>query len=125
MELIRKLGVKKANVGESFQSYGLFLCLYCKKEVEKQLGNGKAQQSCGCATHIVISRLKTKHEIWHGMKRRCKYLKSKYYQQKGISVCAEWQSYIPFRDWALKNGYKNDLQIDRIELSVGNSSRKY
>jgi len=38
------------------------------------------------------------------------------YGGRGITVCDEWlNSFIPFRDWALVNGYKPWLQIDRID----------
>lgn len=39
---------------------------------------------------------------------------SKYYD--GISLCESWlNSYNAFEDWALKNGYSDDLTIDRID----------
>ena len=40
----------------------------------------------------------------------------KYYLDRGISVCDEWRNdYLIFREWALKNGYRDDLTIDRID----------
>lgn len=35
------------------------------------------------------------------------------YGRRGIYVCAEWQEFEPFRDWALANGYADSLTIDR------------
>jgi hypothetical protein len=32
----------------------------------------------------------------------------------GISVCPEWQKFEGFRDWALANGYREGLSLDRI-----------
>lgn len=59
------------------------------------------------------------------MKRRCSNPKdksAKYYYQKGITVCDEWAaSFEPFRDWAMENGYSDDLTIDRIDNSLGYS----
>lgn len=59
------------------------------------------------------------YNIWNGMKFRCTNKNSgsyKNYGQRGISVCEEWfnnpQSFI---EWALKNGYKEGLTIDRID----------
>jgi hypothetical protein len=36
------------------------------------------------------------------------------YGGRGISVVHEWDSFVPFRDWAIANGYDDTLQIDRI-----------
>src|SRR3990167_10224442 len=38
----------------------------------------------------------------------------KYYGGRGITIYPEWLDFIPFRDWALNNGYKEGLEIDRI-----------
>ena len=35
---------------------------------------------------------------------------------RGITVCEEWcNDYAAFRDWALSNGYAENLTIDRID----------
>lgn len=56
-------------------------------------------------------------QAWNAMKKRC-YCKSnttyRNYGARGISVCQEWRdSYEAFRDWALANGYRDDLELDR------------
>ena len=59
--------------------------------------------------------------IWRGMKQRCNDLNaSNYYKYgaKGIEVCEEWNEFLPFYKWAIKNGYRDDLSIDRID-SIG------
>lgn len=87
-------------------------------------GNTK---SCGC--------LKYKHgdnccknrarlyRTWLDMKTRCYNNKATsflYYGAKGIQVCDEWKNnYLAFKQWALANGYKDNLTIDRID-STGN-----
>ena len=40
---------------------------------------------------------------------------SKWYIDKGVRLFQEWEEYIPFRNWALANGYNNSLTIDRID----------
>lgn len=59
------------------------------------------------------------YKMWHNMRSRCKNPNaSKYYLYggKGIKVCNEWKnSFINFYNWATKNGYKDNLTIDRID----------
>lgn len=38
------------------------------------------------------------------------------YHDKGISVCGDWRSnFENFREWAVSNGYADNLTIDRID----------
>ena len=39
----------------------------------------------------------------------------RWYGDKGVSVCAEWDDYQKFQDWALSSGYNEGLTIDRID----------
>lgn len=54
--------------------------------------------------------------IWHGMLNRTEESHNpayKYY--KDISVCYDWHSFREFRNWALANGYADNLTIERID----------
>ena len=54
------------------------------------------------------------------MKSRCENQKNKSYKDygaKGISVCEEWHDSVNFFEWALRNGYKEGLEIDRIDVN--------
>jgi hypothetical protein len=54
------------------------------------------------------------YDVWAGMKRRCADKNQARYGGRGISVCKAWSdSFVEFREWALKNGWKNGLEIDR------------
>lgn len=59
--------------------------------------------------------------IWQSMKARC-YNKNNQnfynYGGKGINICDEWKnSFINFYNWAINNGYKDSLSIDRINCN--------
>lgn len=62
--------------------------------------------------------------IYHDMKTRCYNSKRKdykFYGGKGIIVCNEWlENPASFEKWAYKNGYKENLTIDRL-----NSNKNY
>lgn len=62
------------------------------------------------------SRLK---RIWSKMKSRCyspKVYNYHRYGGRGITVCDEWKdNFQAFYDWAIANGYADDLTIDRID----------
>ncbi len=61
------------------------------------------------------------HNIWRGMRSRCynpnvKCFKN--YGGKGIRLCDEWnESFMSFYQWSIKNGYSDDLTIDRINVN--------
>ena len=61
------------------------------------------------------------------MMHRCydtKRTKYPIYGGRGITVCEEWrEDPNTFIDWALANGYKDGLQIDRIDNDAGYSPR--
>lgn len=56
MELIKKLHSKQTGK-KRWRSFGLFLCSYCKQEVEKEIYSGKRDKSCGC--NMVKARRQT------------------------------------------------------------------
>lgn len=58
------------------------------------------------------------HSVWSGMRRRVKdqpeWEFNKHYFGKGVIVCKEWDTdFKCFYDWAMLNGYKKGLEIDR------------
>jgi hypothetical protein len=57
------------------------------------------------------------YKTWRGMLDRCGRAKHQQYHRyggRGIRVCEQWRTFSPFRDWALANGYSDQLTIDRI-----------
>lgn len=57
------------------------------------------------------------------MIRRCRNANRENYTRyggRGIKVCDEWlNSFEAFRDWALANGYADNLTLDRIDNNKG------
>ena len=84
----------------------------------------KGVTSCGCKTRYkhggcVGGKVSRLYVIWRDMKSRCSNPKNNGYSDyggRGISVCDEWyHSFENFQNWAKKNGYRDDLTIDRID----------
>mgnify|MGYP000827348165 FL=1 len=83
-------------------------------------------KSCGCLLSEKSKIRATKHglrftrlyRIWCDMKSRCNAKTGKAYQLyvlRGISVCDEWKNnFQAFYNWAMSNGYSDELTIDRI-----------
>lgn len=61
------------------------------------------------------------YQCWVDMNSRCYRVKDKQYHNygaRGIRVCDEWVSdFMLFYDWAKINGWKDGLQIDRIDVN--------
>lgn len=92
---------------------------------------GGTTKSCGClqkekARETAYKYLQTHHltgkrifNIWRGIKARCLNPNRPCYHNyggRGIKICDEWKNNAEsFYNWALENGYRDDLSIDRID----------
>lgn len=104
-----------------------WLC-HCACDREKivngfALRDGTSRQCLHCArtTHgLTKTRL---FNIWISIIQRCENPNFKYYKYyggRGILICSKWRNdFTTFRQWALVNGYKKNLQIDRIDNRRG------
>jgi len=83
-------------------------------------------KSCGCLNNEKIAHINKTHGesrtrlygIWSGLHSRCNNAKTKWfknYGSRGISVSEEWDDFIVFKNWALLNGYTDNLSIERID----------
>lgn len=88
-------------------------------------------RSCGCLKkeqekYNIVGK-QTKHgmtdtrlySIWCSMKRRCYNTHDAaypHYGGKGVKVCNEWLDFEVFYDWAIRNGYADNLTIERIDI---------
>jgi len=99
-------------------------CGKVTKVLSNDLRSGKTL-SCGCYKIDIHRKIKGEsihssriYRIWEGMNQRC-YNKNhtSYYNYggRGISICNEWKDSATFYDWAINNGYEDELTIDRID----------
>lgn len=94
----------------------------------KNLRNGNTK-SCGCLSVDKLKQRSTIHgktntklfHVWCDVRRRCNNSNRgdyKYYGGRGIKVCDEWlHDFMAFYDWAMNNGYNDNLTIDRIDVN--------
>ena len=106
------------------------------KVVGNNLGGHKTI-SCGCYNRerdrrgdnfkhggLLNSKKERLYSIWSGMKQRCNNPNAPNFPRyggRGITICDEWSDYTAFREWALSNGYADNLTIDRIDNDKGYS----
>ena len=106
-------------VGECLCDCGNRIKTYINKVVRGTV------RSCGCSREKHGCHGTRLYRIWSAMKARCynpNTANYKYYGGKGIIVCNNWKNdFCNFRRWALSNGYKENLTIDRIDISKGYS----
>jgi len=105
----------------------------CGKTVEVsiyQLKDGICK-SCGCLRDEIAtqrcydmsrhSMARTRmYNVWGGMIARCGNPNSKDYRNyggRGIKVCDDWKDFCKFHEWAIANGYEDNLSIDRINVN--------
>ena len=58
------------------------------------------------------------YSVWLNMRSRCYNPKNKKYKDyggRGISICSDWDDFLQFKKWSLKNGFEESLTIDRID----------
>lgn len=117
----------------------LWLCLcdcgnYTSVDIHSLLRKDKpSTKTCGKCKKSMVGKKCYKHgmsatrlyQCYKLMKNRCcnKHNKAfSYYGGKGITVCEEWlgdDGAVNFIKWALENGYKDTLTLDRIDNSKG------
>ena len=132
IEMVGKRFGRLVVIGESAQrKKDGSICYLCKCDCGKtKIINGMNLRrgdtlSCGCYNREIISKPLTKiydtplYKCWQSMKQRCLNNKSQSYNnygKRGIGVCDDWKdNFIIFKNWAINNGYKKGLTLDRID----------
>jgi hypothetical protein len=104
----QRKAIFKCTCGDSFTSTTILI-------------KSKKVKSCGCLRKVSPGALKhgdhgtRLYNIWKGTKTRCGKVGTYQY----IIRCKEWDDYNVFKSWALSNGYRDTLTIDRID-NTGN-----
>lgn len=85
----------------------------------KYCGCHQNQPTYGNLKHgLSKSRL---NNIWYIIKARClnsSYKEYHLYGGRGIEMCDEWKNnFMEFYNWAINNGYSDNLSIDRIDVN--------
>lgn len=88
-------------------------------EIKAMLRNGSKCRLCASRERRVGVDHKRLHNVWRLMRYRCENEKANCFMRyggRGISVCKEWvDSSGAFESWALQSGYRQGLQLDRID----------
>ena len=99
------------------------VCIYCNKEKSlraSDLYNDK-QNSCMCRNKKHGMSNTKIYSIYNNMKDRCYNIRNHAYKDyggKGVIICDEWlNDFTNFYEWSKKNGYKEGLSIDRINVN--------
>lgn len=105
-------------------------CKVCQRHYEVQAYYLKDRKHCGCLRPKEMECTYRKSHprlvtIYKCMRARCYYEKDinyKIYGARGIKVCDEWiNKPDSFCYWALENGYRDNLSIDRINNELNYS----
>jgi len=107
--------------------YVVVECPLCKKHYKKRFDALKDHPLCReCANKKNAENRKTHglsntrlFKIWQSMMSRCHWGEKeqryhKWYKDKNVTVCDEWRNdFKSFYDWAINNGYRDDLVLDK------------
>jgi len=91
---------------DSFNQKGFKSCRQCNKGYEHLKG--------------LRNKYKKLYYVMYSMRSRCNNPNDKEYFRyggRGISICKEWMDNENFINWALENGYKEGLSIERINVN--------
>ena len=135
MRFGRLVVIAKAEPNKSYHG-AMWECLCdCGNRTIVNARNLKSGNTSSCGCYGNEKRLKSikihgksgtrLHRIWKAMHTRCynpNFFAYKYYGGRGITICRGWQNdFQAFYDWAMANGYRDDLSIDRIDTNKGYS----
>jgi hypothetical protein len=122
LKIIKNLGSREIGNKGQKRGYSLVEC-ECGNKFELQTYRinkvTKQCKSCSSTTHGL--RNHRLYSIYDHMIQRTENPNSshfKHYGKRGITICQEWRkNFVCFYVWAINNGYKDNLTIDRIDVN--------
>ena len=125
--VMESLGVQPVGTGSQRKALARCKC-ECGKVVDvilSNLRNGNTK-SCGCFNmDSIISRatshglsnhpLYAVHDNMKARTTRPSQINYDRYGGRGIRICEDWLDFEVFYQWAISNGWRKELQIDRID----------
>ncbi len=128
MVKIKDLGMMYATkTSKRKRRFALYKCERCGHEQSSDIQSKLKEFCLSCSTTIRKTTHGGKHtrlyNIWCNIKARCNNPKNPDYYLYGardIKVYSEWENnFTTFREWAMQNGYDDELTIDRRENNEG------
>lgn len=114
-------GKERSTNGKSKVAYFIVKCQKCggeKRIASSTFLRGNCACKCSYKREYTGQSQSKLYRVYHCIVDRITRESSKdykYYGGRGIMMCEEWRnSFQAFYDWALANGYKEGLTIDRI-----------
>jgi len=121
MKLIKELKSRKVtslNGNTRTRRFAMFECDTCGNIEERKRDDGLKQKRCCGGKSLIAHRGSPLYNRFVGMTQRCRdsnAINYKNYGGRGISVCREWRNFDNFAKWSLENGFREDLQLNRID----------
>lgn len=136
-----RLTVESFSYKEKLSKAGYEYYFNCKckcgnnKKIKRSSLKNKRVNSCGCLhTEQLIERNENnrKYDIgldnqfnklygsWKAMHDRCNnplHVRYSRYGGRGIKIFEDWNNWNSFRDWAIDNGWKDGLTIERLDFN--------
>lgn len=121
MEVIEEL--PKELVSGKVRHFVLLKCKECGIEKKARKDSKQTTPYCKTCSNKTHGDTKTRlYVIYSNMKSRCNNPNNPNYERygaKGIKISEDWNTYEKFKEWAIDNGYKEDLTLDRIDGKLG------
>jgi hypothetical protein len=95
------------------------ICIYCGRKTIKPTRDVKSYGCISCSKRTIWN-FKKLHNSWRNMRGRCDDSKHKDYElygARGITYYIHWTKFEEFKKWAITNGYKEGLELDRIDVN--------